>query len=550
MSMTRTKDQDSLIKIYLAGFLRAPEMGGYDYWSQQLAAGKTIEQVANTIFALPVVQGIYPAGLSDSNFVSQIYQNVFGRSADAAGQAYWQGELAAGKGRGQLVLNMIDAGLNTADGTQGKAYITNRYIGAQYAVEQQYNNASEINPDALRTAMAGLGETPASLGDYSNAIKSLAQGGGGARLIYSAGSLVESPDNDGSIAAPLVITVQGDTFKGAIGAKLGGVTNVPAGLTAMLIKTSDLTASLTLTGKAASHLAASSTANLTITFSAADFTGEGSVAINGLVRNDIAIRFHDASLAENSGTLTGWGVLPSSLLVDLSTDTLTLNGKVATLQSGQIANATHVDLSTTAPAAATTTGKSTTATTVTTTQKGDAQGNTLSGSGYGGLIEGRGGDDTLIGGGGIDRIKFAATASDNGNDTIKSFILGAGGDILDFSAFLNKTGTANLAARDADDPASTDNAWANGDVLSVQGNGLATPADIAALFGSGVTYAAPTNARKAVLVSTDLTGHASIWYITNQTDVTNITSNEVQQVATLEGVNNILLVGFAASNFA
>ena len=548
MSMTRTKDQDSLIKIYLAGFLRAPEMGGYDYWSQQLAAGKTIEQVANTIFTLPIVQGIYPGSLTDSDFVGQIYQNVFGRSADTAGQAYWLGQLAGGKGRGKLVLDMIDAGLNTADGTPGKAYITNRYIGAQYAVEQQHSNATEINPEALRTAMAGLGETPAGLGAYSNTIKALAQGGGVARLIYSAGSLAESPDNDGSIAAPLVITVQGDTFKGAIGAKLGSVANVPAGLTATLTKTSDLTATLALTGKAASHLAASSIANLTISFSAADFTGGGSVVINGLVRNDIAIRFHDASLAENSGTLTGQGILPSSLLVDLATDTLTLNGKVAPLQSGQIANANHVDLSATAPAATATPSKGTA--TITTTQRGDAQGNTLAGSGYGGLIEGRGGDDTLIGGGGIDRIKFASTASDNGNDTIKSFTLGTGGDILDFSAFLNKTGTANLTVRDAADPASIDNPWANGDVLSVQGNGLSTPADIAALFGSGLTYAAPTNARKAVLVSTDLTGHASIWYITNQTDVTNVTDNEVQQVATLENINNILLVGFAAGNFA
>lgn len=548
MSMIRTANQDDIIKIYLAGFLRAPEMGGYDHWSRQLAAGDSIEKVANTIFNLPIVQGIYPLSLSDSDFVGQIYQNVFGRTADATGQAYWLGQLAAGKGRGKLVLDMIDAGLNTADGTPGKAYITNRYIGAQYAVEQQHDSASEINPEALRAAMAGLDGTPASLTGYSNTIKVLAQGGGMARLIYSTSTLLESPDNDGSIAAPLLITVQGDTFKGAIGAKLGSVANVPAGLTASLVKTSDLTATLTLTGKAASHLAASSTGNLTVTFSAADFNGAGSVVINGLSRNDIAVRFHDASLAEAGGTLTGQGILPSTLAIDLASDTLTLNGKAVALQSGQIANATHVDLSATAPAASATPGKGTV--TITTTQKGDAQNNTLAGSGYGGLIEGRGGDDTLIAGAGIDRIKLAATAGDNGNDTIRNFTLGTGGDILDFSAFLNKTGTANLTARDAADPASIGNPWANGDVLTVQGNALSTPVDIAALFGSGLTYAAPTNARKAVLISTDLTGHASIWYITNQTDVTQVTDNEIQQVGTLENINNILLVGFVAGNFA
>jgi hypothetical protein len=86
--------------------------------------------------------------------------------------------------------------------------------------------------------------------------------------------------------------------------------------------------------------------------------------------------------------------------------------------------------------------------------------------------------------------------------------------------------------------------------LVVSGNGLTTEASIAALFGVGQAFAAPTTPGKSVVISADVIGNASVWHIVNDTDISNITANEVFQVATLIGVNNLALVGFNAANFA
>ena len=134
-------------------------MGGLNYWNDEvLVQGKSLQYVGGIIFSLPIVTDIYPANLSDMEFVEAIYHNVFGRRSDAEGLNYWSAELAtlratytsqgsiipAFEARGQLTMNMINAGLGTPDGTDGKAYIVNRLEVAQYAVEQQQAQGSDI----------------------------------------------------------------------------------------------------------------------------------------------------------------------------------------------------------------------------------------------------------------------------------------------------------------------------------------------------------------------------------------------------------------------
>ena len=53
-----------------------------------------------------------------------------------------------------------------------------------------------------------------------------------------------------------------------------------------------------------------------------------------------------------------------------------------------------------------------------------------------------------------------------------------------------------------------------------------------------------------MLITSDIVGDAKVWYITNQADLANITADEIQQVANLDGIHNLTLVGFAAANFA
>jgi methionine-rich copper-binding protein CopC len=147
MSLTTT--QLALTKLYLAAFNRAPEKGGFDYWSSQLAAGKSFDDVVKTVFSLDIVKAIYPDAMSNSDFLTAIYNNIFGKTPDSDGLAYWLSQLNGGRDRSSLVLTMIDAGLGTPDGTPGKAFVVDRYNVSQNAIEQQLATGNDIGVDRL-----------------------------------------------------------------------------------------------------------------------------------------------------------------------------------------------------------------------------------------------------------------------------------------------------------------------------------------------------------------------------------------------------------------
>ena len=172
-------------RMYLAAFLRAADMGGMNYWSNQINnEGQSYQRVGGTIFSLSVVTAIYPAGMADQAFVEAIYNNVFGRASDAEGLNYWTNELitlrntylaqgsgyAAFEARGQLVVNMMNAGLGTAEGTPGKAYIDNRFLVALYASERQRVLGKEIPPATLRSISDSVTADPATIAPAKAAI--------------------------------------------------------------------------------------------------------------------------------------------------------------------------------------------------------------------------------------------------------------------------------------------------------------------------------------------------------------------------------------------
>jgi hypothetical protein len=163
-------------------------------------------------------------------------------------------------------------------------------------------------------------------------------------------------------------------------------------------------------------------------------------------------------------------------------------------------------------------------------------------------LRGLAGDDTITGGDGIDVFTFEANATENGIDTITDFTIGSTGDSLNFALYLNKVNDLNLAT--VLSTSTNQKSWVNGDVLVVSGNGLETPESIAALFGDHKSFATPTTASKVVLISADIVGDASIWYVTNQTQIDTISASEVQLVGVLNDVNNLALVGFNVANIA
>ena len=158
--MASVNYQYELIKMYLAAFIRPPEKTGLEYWLMQLDSGKSFDLVLETVFSLDIVRDVYPEALPPESFVTLIYMNVFGKSPDLEGLNYWKQQMLDGRSRGNLVMDMINAGLNSQDGTQGKAYIINRLAVAQFAVDQQFAQKADLTPAYLKNVMLGVNANP------------------------------------------------------------------------------------------------------------------------------------------------------------------------------------------------------------------------------------------------------------------------------------------------------------------------------------------------------------------------------------------------------
>ncbi|MBC3919866.1 DUF4214 domain-containing protein [Undibacterium sp. CY18W] len=519
---------EQIVRLYFAAFNRIPDYEGFLFWMGVQRNGGSNLQVAQTFAQSEEFVTKYGSNISNTQYLNLIYQNVLGRNADAAGRDYWLQQMASGMSRGEI-LNQFAQSAEFQTSAATKVYASVVYttlLGRMPTAAEAA--AAPTNVEQLVLKVAQASEVAPTIGS----------------ITYSSTVFNEKQLNDGSIVNTITLTVTGDTFKGNVGTTLGKISNVPVGLTASLTKTTDTTATLTLTGFATSNNSINNVSNLTVTLDNTSFTGGKVVNIINAVKSDLQINFIDIPLNETNHLLSGKGALTTPLSVDLLLDKLLLDGKNLDLLSGSIQQVNNVDLSSLAAATTTTTGGS--KVTVTTTIKGDDGNNLLIGSAYPNFFEGGKGNDTMQGGIGIDTYAFGITPQANGNDLITNFTIGKGGDVLNFSSFLNKTGTTKIAAVNA--ASTVPKAWANGDVLTVQGNAL-DPAKLAALFGTGKAFAAPTVATKMVLITADIIGDASIWFVINQNDVANITPDEITLVGTLKNINNLSLVGFDVTNF-
>ena len=86
--------------LYVDAFARTADSGSISYWAQQLTSGASRKAVIQDFLA----SNEYNANhLSNSAFVSGVYQNVLGRQADASGASYWNAQLDAGASRVAMV---------------------------------------------------------------------------------------------------------------------------------------------------------------------------------------------------------------------------------------------------------------------------------------------------------------------------------------------------------------------------------------------------------------------------------------------------------------
>lgn len=99
---------NTFVELYVAYFNRAPDAVGLNFWGSAFANGTTLDEIANLFLDQDETRDTYAADISNLEFASQVYENVLGRTPDAAGLAFWQAELDSGRvGKGAFILEVL-----------------------------------------------------------------------------------------------------------------------------------------------------------------------------------------------------------------------------------------------------------------------------------------------------------------------------------------------------------------------------------------------------------------------------------------------------------
>ncbi|MBI2709435.1 MAG: DUF4214 domain-containing protein [Actinobacteria bacterium] len=97
-----------VVRLYWAYFLRIPDTGGLRYWVGRYRSGTTLTKISSSFAGSAEFRTRY-GSLTNGQFVTRVYQNVFGRNPDPGGLAYWVGKLDAGLSRGTMMVGFSES---------------------------------------------------------------------------------------------------------------------------------------------------------------------------------------------------------------------------------------------------------------------------------------------------------------------------------------------------------------------------------------------------------------------------------------------------------
>jgi V8-like Glu-specific endopeptidase len=159
-----TGNAEEVARLYQAALDRAPDVGGLDGWTAQLNA-QTLGIVGVALGFINSAEFSSKYGMLDnSDFVTQLYQNVLHRAPDSAGEQGWTNQLNGGVSRAQVLIGFSDSLENKLDtqGTIGDPNMDEAY--------RLYQAALDRAPD-----MPGLGGWTAQLDNGATPLQ-VAQG--------------------------------------------------------------------------------------------------------------------------------------------------------------------------------------------------------------------------------------------------------------------------------------------------------------------------------------------------------------------------------------
>ncbi|MDP1784147.1 MAG: DUF4214 domain-containing protein, partial [Sulfuricurvum sp.] len=141
--------QTQVAELYTAFFNRAPDAAGFQFWLSALDSGRlTLDQMKSDWWSTQAETALkYPATLSVSDFVEQIYINVLGRASDASGKAFWSEAVTNGSlSRENCIQNIIDATKVPSATGPDTQYLANKAaVGVHFAQSGNNDGLQAVN---------------------------------------------------------------------------------------------------------------------------------------------------------------------------------------------------------------------------------------------------------------------------------------------------------------------------------------------------------------------------------------------------------------------
>lgn len=116
-------DKSVVAKMYEVVFDREGDLGGLKYWMERVDQGDSLDHVVRSFINSEEFNQKY-ANVTDEAFLTDLYQNMAGREADAEGMAYWMDRMANGLSRADVAWAFAESAEATmVMGIDGDQYV-------------------------------------------------------------------------------------------------------------------------------------------------------------------------------------------------------------------------------------------------------------------------------------------------------------------------------------------------------------------------------------------------------------------------------------------
>ncbi len=160
--------EEQVQTMYIAYYGRPGDPGGVAFWTAQLTeAGGDLTQIIDAFGTSPEYESRF-GGLSDEALVDNLYQQLLGRAADAAGKDFYLGELDAGRMTlPTIALNIADG---VRDGDSDFSTVTNRLAMAVQFTSRVSSDGLTYDESSISGVVALLATVGADAGSVDDAL--------------------------------------------------------------------------------------------------------------------------------------------------------------------------------------------------------------------------------------------------------------------------------------------------------------------------------------------------------------------------------------------